>query len=358
MQTYDLVNAGPNNRFMVNGRIVSNCGRGAQLHNLSRPVLLKTPQQLAEAIKRVQDGLNPVEADKHVLAAFKDLVRSVLMAEPGHVYEVSDFSSIEARVLGWIANDPIYQDAFERDLDLYVVTASAIYGVPYDEVTDEQRFLGKACILGLGYAMGLKKFIDTVAKSGRTVPDELIAKAHAGYRSTYRAIVKLWADFGTASILAVQTGVVQRVGRCLIGVKTYNNGTPQEITFLYTQLPSGRRLAYYEPKIELSPTPWGEKRQAFTAVVFNEKTKQPERKPMHGGLLAQHACQAIARDLLANGLIKSKHLDVVGHVHDEIIAEMVEGAEPQLPITMSDLPSWASGLVIKAHGFVDKRYRK
>ena len=143
MQTYDLVNAGPNNRFMVNGRIVSNCGRGAQLHNLSRPVLLKTPQQLAEAIKRVQDGLNPVEADKHVLAAFKDLVRSVLMAEPGHVYEVSDFSSIEARVLGWIANDPIYQDAFERDLDLYVVTASAIYGVPYDEVTDEQRFFGE-----------------------------------------------------------------------------------------------------------------------------------------------------------------------------------------------------------------------
>lgn len=214
------------------------------------------------------------------------------------------------------------------------------------------------CILGLGYAMGLKKFVDTVAKSGKKVPDELIAKAHAGYRSTYRAIVKLWADFGAASILAVQTGVVQRVGRCLIGVKTHNKGTPQEITFLYTQLPSGRRLAYYEPKIELSPTPWGEKRQAFTAVVFNEKTKQPDRKPMHGGLLAQHACQAIARDLLANGLIKSKRLDVVGHVHDEIIAEMVEGAEPQLPTTMSDLPPWADGLVIKAHGFVDKRYRK
>ena len=75
-------------------------GRGAQLHNLSRPVLLKTPEAIAGAIKRVQEGLNPVEEDKHVLSGFKDLVRSVLWSPPNALLEVSDFSSIEARVIG------------------------------------------------------------------------------------------------------------------------------------------------------------------------------------------------------------------------------------------------------------------
>lgn len=345
--------------FLFNGAATGRwTGRGAQLHNLSRPVLLKTVEQLAEAIKRAQNGLYPVDEDKHILTAFKDLVRSVLIAAEGSEFEVSDFSSVEARVLGWIARDPIYQAAFEKDLDLYVVTAAAIYGVAYDKVTDDQRFLGKASVLGLGYAMGLQKFVDTVAKSGKKVPRELIAKAHAGYRATYSAIVKLWSDFGAASILAVQTGVVQRVGRCLVGTKTYHVGTPQEVTFLYTQLPSGRRLAYYMPEVKLTKTPWGEMRPAFTALVLNEKTKQLDRNPVHGGLLAQHACQAIARDLLANGLMKSKHLPIAGHVHDEIIAEKRIDAEQQLPQTMTDLPPWAKGLVIKAHGFTSKRYRK
>jgi DNA polymerase len=335
-------------------------GRGAQLHNLSRPVLLKTPEAIAGAIKRVQAGVNPVDLDKQVLPAFKDLVRSVLTSPIGHTLEVSDFSSVEARVLGWMANDPIYQKAFAEDLDLYIVTASMIYGVPYAEVTDDQRFLGKAAVLGLGYSMGSKKFIETVAKTGRIVPDDLIIRAHAAYRETYKAIVKMWSAFGDASLKVVSTGVTQRVGKCVLGLKTHCKGTPQEITFMYVQKPGGGRLAYYSPKIEMVATPWGEKRAAFTALVLNEKTRQLERNPVHGGLLAQHATQGIARDLLANGLIKAQEhgVPVVGHVHDEIIAEMPKDGTPQLPDLMTDLPDWAQGLNVKAHGFVDKRYRK
>lgn len=328
-------------------------GRGAQLHNLSRPVLLKTPEQLTEAIKRIQDGLYPVDDDKYILTAFKDLVRSMLVAPPGHVFEVSDFSSIEARVLGWMARDPVYQKAFAEDLDLYKVTASFIYGIPMDQLDDDQRWLGKTCVLGLGYAMGLPKFIETVAKSGRIVPDELLAKAHTTYRSTYKPIVKLWSDFGTASIKAVQTRTVQVVGRCSLGVEKRG-----DLEFLYIQLPSGRRLAYFMPAVEPVKTPWGEMRMAFTALVLNEKTKQLERNPVHGGLLAQHATQAIARDLLANGLMNSKDLPVVGHVHDETLSELKDGDESQLPQRMTALPKWAKELNVKAHGFQDRRYRK
>lgn len=328
-------------------------GKGPQLHNLSRPVLLKTLEQLTEALKRVQEGRYPVDLDKQVLIAFKDLVRSVLIAPEGSTFEVSDFSSVEARVLGWIARDPIYTKAFAEDLDLYVVTAMNIYDVAMDQVTEDQRWLGKTCVLGLGYSMGLPKFIETVAKSGRVVPDALLAKAHAAYRQTYAAIVKLWYDFGDASIKAVQTGAVQIVGRCKLGV--VHRGA---MSFMYTQLPSGRRLAYYMPAITSNKTPWGEMRDGFSCLALNEKTKQIERSPIHGGLLAQHATQAIARDLLADALLRCKDLDIVGHVHDEAINELADGATPQLAARMSKAPPWAQGLKLKAHGFESDRYRK
>lgn len=328
-------------------------GRGAQLHNLSRPVLLKKPEQLEDAIKRIQEARYPVDLDKHVLVAFKDLVRSVLIAKPGCVFDVSDFSSIEARVLGWMANDPIYQRAFAEELDLYVVTAAMIYGIPMDQIDDDQRWLGKTCVLGLGYAMGLKKFIETVAKSGRVVPDALLAKAHAAYRATYKPIVSLWYAFGDAAIKAMRTGAIQRVGKCMLGF--VKRGA---VEFLYTQLPSGRRIAYYMPEIKAMMTPWGEMREGFTCLALNEKTKQLDRSQIHGGLLAQHATQSIARDLLADALLRSKKLDVVGHVHDEILEERPVGQTSVLAGLMSIAPSWAPGLYIKAHGFESARYRK
>lgn len=328
-------------------------GRGPQVHNLSRPVLLKKPEQLEKAIKRVQEGLYPVDLDKQVLTAFKDLVRSVLIAPEGYTFEVSDFSSVEARVLGWMAGDPIYQKAFAEDLDLYVVTASMIYGLPMDQIDDDQRWLGKTCVLGLGYAMGLKKFIDVVAVSGRVVPDDLLEKAHATYRATYKPIVSMWYAFGDAAMRCVQTNTVQMAGRCKLGVVKRNG-----VTFMYTQLPSGRRIAYYMPKVEASKTPWGEMRQGFTCLVLNEKTKQLERQQIHGGLLAQHATQAIARDLLADALLRSKKMAVVGHAHDEVIAEVPVGAKASLADLMSKAPQWAEGLCIKAHGFTSPRYRK
>ena len=201
--------------------------------------------------------------------------------------------------------------------------------------------------------MGLKKFIVVVAASGRIVPDELLEKAHATYRATYKPIVSMWYAFGDAAMRCVQTNTVQMAGRCKLGVVKRNG-----VTFMYTQLPSGRRIAYYMPKVEASKTPWGEMRQGFTCLVLNEKTKQLERQQIHGGLLAQHATQAIARDLLADALLRSKKMAVVGHVHDEVIAEVPVGAKASLADLMSKAPQWAEGLCIKAHGFTSPRYRK
>ena len=345
--------------FLYHGAMTGRwTGRLAQLHNLARPVLLRDDKGINSAIERIQQGWLPVEDDGSVLPAFKDLIRSMILAPEGFELEVSDFSSIEARVIGWMAGDVIYQRAFTEGLDLYKVTAANIYGVSYDCVTDDQRFLGKQAVLGLSYAMGVQKFIDTVAKTGRVVPDELITRAHTTYRETYHAIVQLWSDFGAAAIKATQTGTVQRVGQCVLGCKVLNKDTPQEITFLYTQLPSGRRLAYYQPRAEMVATPWGAQRLAFTAQVLNEQTKQLERKPAHGGLLAQHATQAIARDLLASSLNNARALPVVAHVHDEIVLEKPLGAAPQLPTLMTALPPWAKGMIVEAHGFCSKRYRK
>jgi len=200
--------------------------------------------------------------------------------------------------------------------------------------------------------LGVQKFIDTV-KRYKDVPDELVEKAHAIYRERYAPIVKLWTDFGRTAVKAVQTGRVQTAGKCKLGVVVKG-----ETAFLYTQLPSGRRIAYYQPKVEDVETPWGALTPAFTASVLNEKTKQLERQAIHGGLLAQHATQGIARDLLAAQLLRSKGAQVVGHVHDEIIKERPIEQSSALAQEMGVCPPWGAGIHVHAVAFEDFRYRK
>ena len=114
-RVYDIANCGPRHRFVANGKLVSNCN----LQNLKRG---------------------------------GELRRSIL-APKGHVIVVADSAQIEARVLAWLAGQLDIVNAFAMKEDVYKLMASAIYGVPVDQVTKDHRFIGKVCTLGLGFGL-------------------------------------------------------------------------------------------------------------------------------------------------------------------------------------------------------------
>ena len=78
----------------------------------------------------------------------KSPLKKAMLAPEGYAFIDCDSSQIEARTLAWLAGQDDLVDAFDAGEDVYKIMASRIYGVPVDEVTDGQRFVGKTTILG------------------------------------------------------------------------------------------------------------------------------------------------------------------------------------------------------------------
>lgn len=128
MRTYDIINAGPKNRFMANGRIVSNSGRSVQLQNLPSGHL----STLDEA--RTLLKLGSFDALEYIYGNTPDvlsqLIRTMIIPKPGCEFVVADFSAIEARVLSWLAGEQWRLDSFRAGADIYCASASQMFGVP------------------------------------------------------------------------------------------------------------------------------------------------------------------------------------------------------------------------------------
>lgn len=66
-------------------------------------------------------------------------IRRTFIAPPGRVLLSCDYSQIELRVLAHVTKDPTLVGAFQADHDIHAVTAAAVFGVPVEEVTADQR---------------------------------------------------------------------------------------------------------------------------------------------------------------------------------------------------------------------------
>jgi DNA polymerase bacteriophage-type len=133
--------------------------------------------------------------------------------------------------------------------------------------------------------------------------------------------------------------------------------------FLRMILPSGRALHYCRPKIEVKKMPWGDMKECLTYEGL-DTYKRWTRIDTHPGKLTENADQAIARDLLAHGMILAdkEGIDVRLHVHDQILGLSDEDkADEELLILkqcMEDQPSWAKGLPLGSAGFTSPIFIK
>lgn len=337
-------------------------GSGVQPHNFPKGTLKAADGESPnDFVVRLWDTLMTLDRPlirqsfgKSVMEVLSHALRSVIVAGPGQELFVADYASIEARVVLWLAGDEDALDVFRSGKDIYLYTAEGIYKRPLTKADTTERQMGKQAVLGLGFQMGASKFVDTVAKYGIIIDEPFAKIVVDAYREKYWRTKQLWYDQEAAAIKAVQTGREIEAGK----VSWFVQGS-----FLYCELPSGRRLAYPFPKVSMQETSWGSQKLTLQFMTVNPKTRQWMPQKTYGGMLVENITQAVARDLMAAALLRLEQHPVyspVLSVHDEAIAEapVGTGSVKEFEHLVSALPDWAEGLPVAAEAWSGLRYRK
>ena len=335
-------------------------GKGVQPHNFPKGGLF-TPEgkplklSMDELWRLIKAGHRPDIRKKvrNVMEALATALRGAITAGAGKQLYVADYASIEARVLLWVAGDEDAHQVFRDHRDIYCEMASSIYGYPCSKETLTERSMGKIAILGLGYQMGVSKFVDTCAKFGIVIDDDFSQTVVDAYRTKFWRVKQLWKDQEQAAMRAVKTRRSVRCGKVLWLL---------EGTFLYCQLPSGRRLCYPFPLVQRKETPWGVT-EGLTFMGVDAYTHKWKRQTTYGGMIVENIVQAIARDLMAYAMVRAAEdgtYQVILSVHDELVAEALQGVGSvgEFESLMAECPDWADGCPVEAEGWVGYRYKK
>lgn len=335
-------------------------GTGLQHQNMPRgDKNIKDTDLLAELIKQGDIELIRLMYGD-VMSALSTALRSCITATPGYELFVWDFNAIEARMLFWIAEHEDGLKAYREGRDLYVEMAGSIYSIPFEEIQKDSlhRFLGKTTLLGCGYGQGEDNFIITCGNQGLMINEDTAKLAVKTYRTVHWPVPKLWKNLEKAAIAAVSQPT-----KCFAINKTM---WFMEGKFLICQLPSGRKLYYYEPIVGYKTVRMKDggsfKAPFISHMGVNALTKQWERQKTWGGILTQNVVSGASRDLLAHAMLNAQDagFENVFGVHDELACERLKGeaTAEEFEKIMTTLPEWASGAPVKAEGFIAERYRK
>jgi len=324
-------------------------GRIFQPQNLPRPTISTKDIHTARGII-----LNGTDIDTlsmlydDVSSVLTSLIRAIIEAPDGKVLVVADYSSIESVMAAWCAESEYLLNLFRHGRDPYKDFATKIFNVKYEEVTKHQRSLAKPCVLGGQYglgAAGLKRYAEAF---GIELSDDDAKKQINAYREAYSDIPVMWNNLERAVFQAVQKPhepvIAGRFSFLCDG------------RFLILTLPSGRALYYYQPSLEAGRFKGKDN--------FHYLSRGKNKVGVHAGLLTENIVQSVSRDLLAIGVLhvaKDPGLEIVGHVHDEILAladEDDETALERMIAAMTQTPEWCPDAPIRAEGYIAKYYKK
>lgn len=317
---------------------------GAQVHNFTRKCA-DNPDEVRQAMVRGH-AIVP-KYGKRITDVLKGMLRPALIPAQGKQFVVADWSAVEARVTAWASGDPQAEDVldvFRSGRDIYKREAAGIYRVKEEDVTKDQRQIGKVAILSLGFAGGIGAFSAMGRAYGVVMTESDSRRIVDAWRRANQWAVKYWAKLEEA-----YTRALRNKGREFAAGR---------VTYLYDgqhlwyALPSGRILCYPFAKFE------GEN---ITYVKAAWKpaadAKEWPRARLWKGLACENITQAIANDLLRHSLRQLP--DVVLHVHDEIVLETDDPtAANRLKQVMCTPPDWAEGLPLNAEVEVMSRYGK
>lgn len=270
----------------------------------------------------------------------------------------ADYAAIEARIVCWLAGQEDALEEYRQGVDRYKRMAAFVYGIREEEVNKfPQRFVGKGLILGAGFGLGGDKFRASCKKppGNYDLPEGLEFKAIKSWRKKHSKVVDFWTKLDNAAKRAVmQKGKAFEAGE-FISFKCITTGG---LEFLLMRLPSGRMLAYPQPRIVPG------KFEGTTAVSFYENLKGAlwgHNKGVWGGVWAENATQAVAADIMCNGAQNAEDAgyEICALIHDQALAYHRAGQTPEQFVSLlTKLPDWANGLPLAAEGELTPFYRK
>jgi len=320
---------------------------GLQVHNFPRKCAA-APDDVRQSMVR---GHQIVPAHgKRVTDVLKGMLRPAMMPSPGKVLVAADWSAIEARVNPWLSgNGEAKLELFRTGQDVYKVNAAATFRVSVDDVTKDQRQVGKVQELACGFAGGVGAFAAMGRVYGVHMPESEARRMVDAWRRANPWAMPFWQALEGAYTRAMRN----RGREFSAGLITYLF----DGTHLWYALPSGRVLCYPFAKLEADGVSYAKASWKPAA----DATEWP-RARLWRGLACENVTQAAAHDLLRASLrrLEAEGQDVVLHVHDEIVCET---ADPDATVAamrraMCTPPNWAGGIPLNIEAAVMTRYGK
>ena len=339
----------PTGFFLVrrNGRVwvTGNSGRLIQVQNLRRNNLQDLDLARSLVRNKEYESLEMLyDSPSDVLS---QLIRTAFIPKERCRFIVSDFSAIEARVLAWLAGEDWVLNAFKNGEDIYCSTASQMFGVPVVKhgVNGDLRQKGKVATLACGYggSVGALKAMGAIEMG---LSEDELQSIVDSWREANPNIVSLWWDIDSVVKRVIKTRSKEGYKNLVI---SYEKG------IIFIELPSKRRLAY--PKAKIGTNRFGGESIVYEGIVVGNKWDKIES---YGGKFVENIVQAIARDILAEAMMRleKKGFNIVMHIHDEVVIESDSSSIEEVNQIMSVVPEWADGLILDADGFESEFYKK
>lgn len=365
-------------------------GRLFQPQNLPRPTLKQDEIDLG--IETVKAGCVDLFFD-NVMQVTSSAIRGCIVAPEGKKLVIADLSNIEGRVQAWLAGEHWKLKAFRAfdagtGPDLYKLAYGKSFGIKPDEVTKDQRQVGKVQELALGYEGGVGAFVTFAAaynidleqladQAAGAIPGNVWGQANImfdwhkkkrrdpaaamklsknawltcesfklAWRDAHAAIASFWKQLDEAV-----RGAIDGPGHTFIcgPLKVRRDGA-----WLRIGLPSGRAICYPSPLIQDGK---------ITYMGINQYSRKWSRLDTYGGKLFENVCQAVARDVMAHNMpaIEQAGYEIVLSVHDELLTETPQVhkfSHEHLSSLLAANPPWAKDMPLAAAGFETTRYKK
>ncbi len=353
----------------------------AKLH---QPQNFKSPEEWAEFLTGrmyadLCDGESKENLEwyygKPIFSILANCIRHFIQDAQGPMLS-ADYTAIEAMILAWIAGEEWRLEVFRTHKKIYEASASQMFGIPLQEFADykEQhgknhpmRKTGKIAELALGY-QGAEGALIKFGALDMGLKQEELQPIVDKWRAANPNITDFWYACERAAIRAVKLPGQKMV----VGKLTFFSARVAGANYLFMKLPSGRNLAYRDPKVT--------EVQAVSKRTGNEYTKSSlsyygqlpgpsgakstkwGNVSLYGGKATENACQAIAFDIMANGVLKAaaKGYRIYSLIHDEALAAF-DGPHQSLQEFQScleDVPRWCDGLPVSTSGEVVPYYKK
>ena len=346
---------------------------------------------------QIELGIAAVRADcadmlyPNVMHLLSSAVRGTIIAPPGKKLVIADLANIEGRDAAWLAREDWKSQAFaEYDEgigpDLYKLSYAKAFGMQHEDVTKDQRSIGKVNELACQYRGSIGAFMtfaagysidldDMARKAKPTIPDDAWSEASGlyswyqdkgittyglpkdtaitilcmvrGWRAGHPAIVRHWGELKEGALNAIDSpGTTFAAGRC----KVRRDGA-----WLRIQMPSGRYLCYPHPQI-------GEKDE-ISYMGVDQFTKKWSRIRTYDGRIFENLCQSFARDVLFDHMpqVEEAGYRIVLRVHDELVTEAPDTDEyssDHLSELISTPLDYCADMPLAAAGFEAYRYSK